>query len=74
MSSEPPKKKPRKEEKLTHAKAKRKLSDMSTRTTPAEEVAATLGREILTADTDLEQADLAEFTPQARLIIVLGKR
>jgi len=43
------------------------------RVTPAEEVAAVLGQEILRADTQLDEYKIDTFTPQARLIIVLGK-
>lgn len=45
-----------------------------TRVTPQEEVARLLGWDILDAQTDLEEYDIKTFTPNARLIIVLGKR
>lgn len=44
------------------------------RITPAEEIAAVLGHEILTAETELDEYEIDSFTPNARLIIVLGKR
>jgi hypothetical protein len=44
------------------------------RITPAAEVAAAMGYEILDAQTELEEFEIDKFTPQARLIIVLGKR
>lgn len=44
------------------------------RVTPQEEVARILGWDILEAQTELDEYDIKTFTPNARLIIVLGKR
>lgn len=57
------------EEQATAAPAAKKV-----RVTPAEEIAAVLGHEILTAETELDEYEIDSFTPNARLIIVLGKR
>ena len=43
------------------------------RVTPQEEVAKILGWDILEAQTDLDEYDIESFTPNARLIVVLGK-